>query len=223
MRPQSKTIRIVGLALISLTVVVAAVCGMRFAWPTREASDAGTAPPTARSSPAERSIVAKPGNRAAVDLSGTWKLDLKASDSMDSLLQAYGRSYLERSLAARIEPVQVVVQTDGAIEIEVQVPMIRRRETLRTDGSPTTILDMQGKPVESVSQWSADGKSLVTHATTIQNGKPVQIRTTRSLGADSNTLDVVLEINEPDGPDARFRRVFRRLPDTKPATPSSGE
>ena len=78
-----------------------------------------------------------PAPAAAVDhpdFSGTFKLDLKASDSLDEMLKAQGASWVERKAAGSVVVTQIVRHRGDVVEMVVKSSLKTRKETIRIGG-----------------------------------------------------------------------------------------
>ncbi len=75
---------------------------------------------------------------AGQDFNGTWILDLKASDSPESMLKRMGISFLERKLAATIELDAKYSQSSTELSIDTHGLAFSRRENLHLDGTEQT-------------------------------------------------------------------------------------
>ncbi|HEY0792291.1 MAG TPA: hypothetical protein VGD78_14605, partial [Chthoniobacterales bacterium] len=73
---------------------------------------------------------------AAVDFSGTWALDLKASDSPDPMTKRLGVSGLQRGLMDSAKLVSTYTQTPEELTIVSRATGFSRTEQFRLDGQP---------------------------------------------------------------------------------------
>jgi len=145
------------------------------------------------------------------DYSGTWKLDLKASDSVDDLLKAQGKSWVERTAARNMAVIQVIRQSGDTLGIAVHTSVKDRDDTLRIGGGwEEKDSDDSGK-VRSRTDWDPDGTTLVTRtAMTLKDGVPAEFIVRRTL-PDPKTLLQVIELRFDDGRTLTARRVLRRV------------
>lgn len=70
-----------------------------------------------------------PAQPAQVDFSGTWSMDLQASDSLDDLLQQFGVAWPLRKLLDNLPVQQEVTQNEHSLNIAVneKPPLHRHR------------------------------------------------------------------------------------------------
>lgn len=71
---------------------------------------------------------------APADLNGRWTLDLKASQSVDPILEAVGASWSTRTLAANIQVTQEISVGTDTITIAAVSSLGSKSDTVRTDG-----------------------------------------------------------------------------------------
>lgn len=152
--------------------------------------------------PAFAADAAEPG------LAGVWSLDAAASDSVDPLLAALGRSKMERSMAKRItEVTHTVVLGDGWVEVTNANRF--RTSTSRTTIGETSTVDSMGKSMD-VLTTIVDGR-VTTKATTELKDGPALMETSRGL-TDPTTTELVITLTPKDGAPIVVRRVFRKQP-----------
>ncbi len=141
-------------------------------------------------------------------LAGTWLLDADASEDMDPLLKALGRSKLKRTMAKRLKKIvhEVTASADG-LTVRIQAgPMDETstldfdqpRETFIVGGSATVVTTLEGATVVSVGEVESDGQKAT-------------YRAERSL-RDADTTLLVHTLTLPDQEPVRVERVFRRQP-----------
>lgn len=146
-----------------------------------------------------------------VDFSGVWKLDPKASDSVDALLKAAGRSWIERRAAETARVTQTITQTEEAVTVAIDSTLADRTEVLRLDGAPVTATSLKGRPVTSWTTWSADGLALITRSEEVSGeGERIVLVVTRTLEDGGRTMRQRLELRRQDGTTLRADRIFRR-------------
>ena len=146
------------------------------------------------------------------DFSGAWTLDSRASDPVEELLKAVGRSWLERKAASSARVTQRIVQTDDALTIEVDSTLRSTTEVLRTDGSIRTLTNEKGNQVSSRTFWSEDGAALITSTDAVlANGDRGRFVITRTIEDGGRTLRQRLELHMPDGRVLAADRILRRI------------
>lgn len=145
---------------------------------------------------------------APVDFTGTWVLDLAASDSVDALLAETGASWLERQAAGTMPVTQVISQSPATITIMVDSSLIDRTETLSFTG-PQSSTSRTGDAVVTRTSW--DGAVLVTTAVmTTPTGEVRELRIRRQLSDGGRTLRQELALQKPGAKPIKAERVFRR-------------
>ncbi len=145
------------------------------------------------------------------DFSGVWSLDPKASDSLDEIMTALGRSFLERKVVARMKVTQTITQNENVLQVDIDSSLKDGSETLKLDGSPTTITNDQGHQVSTSTSWSADGLALITTSEAVMaNGNKGKWVVTRTLLDQGRTLRQRLELHLADGRVLAANRILRK-------------
>ncbi len=156
-------------------------------------------------------LAPRPASAGPPDFSGTWVLDLSASDPVDDLMRVQGFSFPERQVAARMAVTQTIVQTPDELRIDVESVAKSRREVLHLDGREETIETEKNGPMLTRSSWAPDGATLVSQSRVrLSNGAPAVLRVSRQLRDGGRTLAQRLELEVSGGARYAATRVFRR-------------
>jgi hypothetical protein len=149
---------------------------------------------------------------ASVNFTGTWVLDLKASDSPEPMLKRMGRSVLEGKLAASTKLEATYRQSGNLLTITTRGPGVSRPEYLRLDGHPETKTEKVTGPYTIRTSWSHDGKELISTSTfRTKDGKNAELIVTRKLADGGNTLVLSQTLKiEGERPEPVVRRMWRR-------------
>jgi hypothetical protein len=149
---------------------------------------------------------------ASVDFSGTWVLDLKASDSPDAMLKRMGASAVERKFAASTKLESTYSQSRNLLTITTRAPLFSRTEHLRLDGKPETKTEKRTGPYTIRNAWSHHGKELISTSTfRMKDGKNAELTVTRKLADGGNTLVLTQKLKiEGESPQPVVRRIWRR-------------
>ena len=149
---------------------------------------------------------------ASVDFSGTWVVDLKASDSPEPILKRLGASWLQRKLATSLKIEATYRQTKDRLIIVTRTTAFSRTEELQLDGRPVTKAESLAGPYTERTFWSADGTSLISiSAFRTRDGKDARLRVARRTtdGGGTLLLNETLDVaGEP--PQPVVRRVWHR-------------
>ena len=149
---------------------------------------------------------------ASVDFSGTWVLDLKASDSPEAILKRMGASALERKFAASTKLESPYRQSKNLLTITTRAPLFSRTEHLRLDDVPETKTEKRTGTYTIRNAWSHHGKELISTSTfRTRDGKNAELTVARKLVDDGNTLVLAQRLKiegEPSHP--VVRRIRRR-------------
>lgn len=143
----------------------------------------------------------------AADLSGTWQLDRKASDSPEELLQAQGVGFMKRKAAAGLDVTQNITQEGDQLTIQTVTSANTKTDTIEVDGETRSV---QGKRGTAKVRHEWRGEVLVTTSTMPMKDGEGQIVTQRSLSDDGKTLTQRIELTRPDGSKVSLNRIFRK-------------
>ena len=158
---------------------------------------------------AQTSAAPKSDPSAKPNFNGTWTLDLKASDSLEPIMNKVGASLLERKFASRTHLKATFHQTDQVITVATRGPGFALDETLYLDGRshPSNQQLLGANCLTATTAWSGDQKQLVvTYQIKTKQGKEGQLIVKRYLINEGKTEVAVftLKLNaEPDQISAR--------------------
>ena len=143
-----------------------------------------------------------------VDFTGTWVVDTEVSDPINAILTAIGLSFIERALVNNTTITYVISQSPDELTLEIPAPGFSRTDHLLFSGEPSETTDPGGRPVQSISSWSDDGKQLITKIWVKPQDQHFTM--TRSLNKRQRTMEVFVEFFPKDGETMTSRRVYRR-------------
>ncbi len=149
---------------------------------------------------------------ATVNFSGTWTLDLKASDSPDSMMKRMGVSFIERKLAASTTLEATYHQTREVLTVSSRATGFSRVETFPLDGRTEAKNEKQMGAYTVRTVWSKDHKELIsTSHFTAKNGKNAELIVVRKLTNGGRTL-VLAQTLKIDGQteEPPIERVWQR-------------
>jgi hypothetical protein len=156
------------------------------------------------------SAAAKADQPDKPNFSGTWTLDLKASDSLEPLMKEIGASFLERKYAAWANLKATIHQTEQVIMVATRGPgNFALDETLYLDGRshPSNLQLLGATCLSARTAWSKHHKKLiVTYQIKTKQGKEGQLIVKRYLinGGETEVAIFTLQLNaEPDQISAR--------------------
>ncbi len=145
---------------------------------------------------------------ARADFSGTWILDLSASESFGPLLESYGMGPAQRRLVDNTQVTQVISQSAQALTITVKTPYNTRTEEILLDGTPQSQQGQLGS-YTATSRWSEDGSAIISEAVLNgQNGESANFTLRRYLEGDTMVQQMQLQFQ--DGRTYSVDRVFRK-------------
>ncbi len=153
---------------------------------------------------------------AAVNFSGTWTLDLKASDSPDPMMKRMGVPFVERKLAASTKLEATYHQSGEVLTVNSRAPGFSRVETFYLDGRTETKNEKHTGAYTIRTAWSKDRKQLIStsHFKT-KHGKNAELIVARNLTNGGKTLVLTQTLKIEGQPDDHpVRRVWHRRPHT---------
>lgn len=143
------------------------------------------------------------------DYTGTWTLDLAASDSVDPLMKAQGQSWIARRAARRMKVTQTLAQTEQSLTADLDSSLGHRHETLPIGGDWEVRTSDDGSSVKVRTAWVGD--ALVTETQLrLNDGSPAELGISRTLADGGRTMVQTLALRRGDQPTISARRVFRR-------------
>ena len=130
----------------------------------------------------QTSAAPQPDQPGRPNFSGTWKLDLKASTSVEHLMKQIGASLFERKYAASIRLKATVHQTEQVLTVATRGLGFALDRTLYLDGrtDPSNKQLLGATALKTRTAWSEDQKQLIeTHHIKTRQGKEGQLIITR--------------------------------------------
>jgi hypothetical protein len=149
---------------------------------------------------------------ASQDFTGTYALDLAASDNFEPVMAAMGVNYLVRKIAAFIQLQATYTQKGDTLNTSTTGPGVTWRETMHLNGQPEPSSEtlLGGRILRTQSSWV--GEALVTVNTVqLPNGKTAFFTITRELRDKGKTLLISMTIKPEGEPSQRpLYRFWRR-------------
>jgi len=139
----------------------------------------------------QTSAAPQPDQPGRPNFSGTWKLDLKASTSVEHLMKQIGASLFERKYAASIRLKATVHQTEQVLTVATRGLGFALDRTLYLDGrtDPSNKQLLGATALKTRTAWSEDQKQLIeTHHIKTRQGKEGQLIITRYLINDGKNM-----------------------------------
>lgn len=145
------------------------------------------------------------------DFSGRWLLDSGASQSMDAILAAQGRTWMERKLYDSVSITQVITQTEKELVIVIESSAApSRTEHLSLDGTNQTKETARAGTVITRTWWESDKTLTTSTQMKLADGSPADWIIRRSLADEGKTLIQAVELVAQDGRKWTSRRIFRK-------------
>ena len=139
----------------------------------------------------QTSAAPKPDQQDKPNFSGTWKLDLKASTSVEPLMKQIGANLLEQKYAAWITLKATVHQTEQVLTVATRGLGFALDRTLYLDGrtDPSNKQLLGATALKTRTAWSEDQKQLVeTHQIKTKQGKEGELIIKRYLINDGKSM-----------------------------------
>ena len=143
------------------------------------------------------SATPKPDQSDKPNLSGTWTLDLKGSDSLEPLMNQVGASLTERKYATSAELKATFHQTENVLTVATRGSGFTLDETLYLDGrtDPSNLQLLGATSLQTRTAWSEHDKQLIeTHQIKTRQGKEGQLIIKRYLVDGGNTMVVAFAL-----------------------------
>lgn len=137
---------------------------------------------------------------------GTWVLDLEASQSPVALMAEQGFSWVEREVAKRMNVTQVMAATAERVELRIESSLRNSSETLIVDGVPRPG-EGRGGPVSALHRWATDGALVTEVEQPVGEGCPCKTVVNRSI--DGDILTQWITWTASDGRVVSLKRVLR--------------
>ncbi|MEL6342996.1 MAG: lipocalin/fatty-acid binding family protein [Myxococcota bacterium] len=139
----------------------------------------------------------------AADFSGTWILDLSASDSVEPLLKARGVSMVKRKAAASMSVTRIISQSGNSMTVNTVTSAKNETKTYQVDGQTRTVSGDQGS-ADISHRW--DGEVMITTAQSAEG----TMTTRRTISADGRTLTEQLTYKGSDGSPIVVNRIYTK-------------
>jgi hypothetical protein len=160
-------------------------------------------------------IHSEPGSRFNLmprpDFTGTWKLDLKASDSFDAVLKAQGISAIERKVLSTLQTTHIILQKEDWIQVTIKTPVSTKTQEFILDGSISEIESQRFGCIRGKNFWDDDQMSWVLVAQMVVNKNPIELITTRTLEGLGELMKMKVQVNQANVLPFVANRVFHRL------------
>jgi hypothetical protein len=145
----------------------------------------------------QTSAAPQPDQPDRPNFSGTWKLDLKASTSVEPLMRQIGASLLQQKCAAWIRLKATIHQTDQVLTVATRGLGFALDRTLYLDGrtDPSNKQLLGATTLKTRTAWSEDQKQLIeTHQIKTRQGKEGELIIKRYLINDGKSMVVAFTV-----------------------------
>lgn len=144
------------------------------------------------------------------NFSGVWDLDLTASDPIDEILKAQGKSRFERRVAKSMAVTQSIMQTGDTMSVHIKSIAMDNTQNFPLDNQWRLVDTPKMGKVNMKNYWLEKEFSIATEMQIKANKKPALMRATRKLTDNGNTMILEILLILQDGRQYRANRVFRR-------------
>jgi hypothetical protein len=145
----------------------------------------------------QTSAAPQPDQPDRPNFSGTWKLDLKASTSVEPLMRQIGASLLQQKCAAWIRLKATIHQTDQVLTVATRGLGFALDRTLYLDGrtDPSNKQLLGATTLKTRTAWSEDQKQLIeTHQIKTRQGKEGELIIKRYLINDGRNMVLAFSV-----------------------------
>jgi hypothetical protein len=145
----------------------------------------------------QTSAAPQPDQPDRPNFSGTWKLDLKASTSVEPLMRQIGASLLQQKCAAWIRLKATIHQTDQVLTVATRGLGFALDRTLYLDGrtDPSNKQLLGATTLQTRTAWSEDQKQLIeTHQIKTRQGKEGELIIKRYLINDGRNMVLAFSV-----------------------------
>jgi len=154
----------------------------------------------------------------AADYSGSWEMDLAASDALGPVLREMSLNRVLAALVSRLAVRQTIAQDADKVSVTVKTALSTDEFELRWDGALTQLPGLTGGWTAAASRWLEDGRlETRQHLAAEASGRPDApeadaFETVRSLHDGGQTLweEVCVRRAGAPVPGVAARRVLRR-------------
>jgi len=139
----------------------------------------------------QASAAPQPDQQDKPNFSGTWKLDLKASTSVEPLMKQIGANLFEQKYAVWIRLKATIHQTENVLTVATRGLGFALDRTLYLDGrtDPSNKQLLGATALKTRTAWSEDQKQLVeTHQIKTRQGKQGELIIKRYLINDGKNM-----------------------------------
>jgi len=141
------------------------------------------------------------------DYSGTWVLDIDASDSPDEYMKAQGASLLERKAVANIVVTLTIAQTPEKVSVNVSSAVKTELQEQVMDNTVRTQTTDTG-PAQVKHYWGDSGEMISVMSVANKDGEPITQVTSRTVSGA--TMTQVISVTKADGSSVSMNRIFRK-------------
>jgi hypothetical protein len=145
----------------------------------------------------QTSAAPQPDQPDRPNFSGTWKLDLKASTSVEPLMRQIGASLLQQKCAAWIRLKATIHQTENVLTVATRGLGFALDRTLYLDGrtDPSNKQLLGATTLKTRTAWSEDQKQLIeTHQIKTRQGKEGELIIKRYLINDGRNMVLAFSV-----------------------------
>ena len=151
-----------------------------------------------------------PGLARATDFTGTWELDLEASQPLDELLKLRGVSWAQRRLARSLSVTLVIAQNAESLSLATLSGITSETVTIFPDDVPRSETTPKGDEVQVRHRWEDDGTLVTVTNLILDDGKPGTMTAVRSLDPHGRTMRNAITVTTADEHEVSATRVFRK-------------
>jgi hypothetical protein len=149
-------------------------------------------------------------NAQNINFTGVWQVDLDASDSVDAILKAQGKSRLERRVAKTMKVIQSINQSSEQMSVHIKSMAMDSTQNFPLNKQWIWIDTPKMGRVQARNYWINGHQAIVTEMQITVRNQPATMKITRRLLNAGNTMQLYLELILNNGEVYSAVRVFRR-------------
>lgn len=143
--------------------------------------------------------------------SGVWNLDLSASDPIDEILKAQGKSRFERRVAKSMSVTQSIIQTSDTMSVHIKSIAMDNTQNFPLDNQWRFVDTPKMGKVNMKNYWLEKGFAIATEMQIQANKKPALMRAIRTLTDNGTTMVLEILLILENGKQYQADRVFRKV------------
>lgn len=145
------------------------------------------------------------------NFTGVWQLDINASDSIDAILKAQGKSKIERVAAKNMVVTQQIKHTENILSVHFKSRAVDDTQDFIINGMWTTMDTPRMGRIQTKTFWMKRLRSIATVMKITANGHPATMTINRTLKENSRIMELKIRLLLENGEEYFARRIFNKI------------